>query len=120
MVHTNPYYDPEWEKLHDRHAAECASLEKERDRLVVPGAMTFDAYKQMSADFDRHHKACLDSFNILYATVQGYVEWLFRNFDVSIGDHGGGIPIPLVDFAQLHTIKEASCMNSNPPPRECK
>ena len=45
MVHVNLYYNPEWEKLHDRHAAERARLEKERDRLAMASALDSDAYE---------------------------------------------------------------------------
>ena len=106
MVHVNPHYDPEWETIHDRHAIERTRLEKERDHLARAGAMTSDAYRQVLADFDRHHEACLACFKMQHATVQDYAKWLFRGYDVSTGDYVGGIPIPLVDFEQLRTIEE--------------
>ena len=107
MVHVNPHYNSEWETIHDRHAVERARLEKERDHLAKAGAMTSDAYRQVLADFDRHHEACLACFKMQHATVQGYAEWLFRGYDVSMGDYTGGIPVPLVDFIQLRTVEEA-------------
>ncbi len=64
----------------------------------------------MVAAYDRHHKACLAAFKMQHKmqhpTVQGYAAWLFRSFDVSMEDHGAGIPVPQVDFDALRTIEE--------------
>jgi hypothetical protein len=38
--------------------------------------------------------------------VQGYADWLFRQFRVDMHDHGAAVPIPQVDFERLQTIKE--------------
>lgn len=107
MPSVNPHYDPDWKKLHDRYAAERTRLEKERNRLIAAGAMASNAYKQAASDFDHHHQACLASFKMQHATVQEYAAWLFREFEVSMGDWEGGIPVPVVDFEALHTIEEA-------------
>ena len=48
-----------------------------------------------------------------HATVHDYAEWLFQDFDMSMGDHAGGVPVPLVDFVQLRTIEEANAACSH-------
>lgn len=107
MTHANPYYHVDWEAVHDRHAVERTRAAAERDRLIAEGAMATDAYRRASAEFDRHHQACLASFKMQHATVQEYAAWLFRNFQVDSDDWEGGIPVPMVDFAELRTVEEA-------------
>lgn len=107
MTHANPHYSHDWETVHDRHAVERARAAAERDRLIAEGAMATDAYRRAHAEFDRHHQACLASFKMQHATVQEYAAWLFRNFQVDSDDWEGGIPVPMVDLAELRTVEEA-------------
>jgi len=106
MTHSNPRYDPNWERFHDEHAAERERLAQERNRLIAAGDMSSDAFRHVVAEYDRHHKACLAAFKMQHPTVQGYAAWLFRSFDVSMEDHGAGIPVPQVDFEALRTTEE--------------
>ncbi len=120
MTHSNPLYDPDWEHIHDEHAAEREKLAQERNRLIAAGDMSSDTFRQVVAAYDRHHKACLAAFKMQHPTVQGYAAWLFRSFDVSMEDHGAGIPVPQVDFDALRTIPLVSrpgCRHSPTRPR---
>ena len=107
MTYANPHYDPDWGAVHDRHAAERARAQAERDRLIAASTMPSDAYQRAKAEFDRHHQDCLAKFRTRHATVQEYAEWLFGNFLVDSGDWEGGIPIPMVDLAALRSVEEA-------------
>lgn len=107
MAYANPFYDPEWETVHDRHETERTRISAELNNLAKAGAFGSDTYRQAEAEFDRHHQACLASFKMQYPTIQEYAAWLFRNFDVSMSDWEGGTPVPMVDFATLRTIEEA-------------
>lgn len=106
MTYSNPFYDPDWQQLHDQHAAERERLAEERNRLTAAGDMGSDAYRHVLAQHDRHQQACLAAFKMQHPTVQGYAAWLFGSFDVSMEDHGVGIPVPQVDFTTLRTIEE--------------
>lgn len=106
MIHSNPLYDPNWEQFHNEHAAERERLAEERNRLIAAGNMSSDAYRHVAAEHDRHHEACLAAFRMQHPTVQDYAAWLFGTFDVSMEDHGAGIPVPQVDLATLRTIEE--------------
>lgn len=107
MAYANPHYDPEWKTVHDRHAAERGRAAAEQDRLARAGAMRSDAYRQVTAEFDRHQQACLAAIKSQHATVQDYAAWLFREFTVDSGDWEGAIPVPVVDFEALRAIEEA-------------
>lgn len=106
MTHSNPLYDSDWERFHNEHAAERERLAQERNRLIAADDMSSDAFRHVMAEYDHHHKACLAAFKMQHPTVQGYAAWLFRSFDVSMEDHGAGIPVLEVDFEALRTIEE--------------
>lgn len=107
MAHANLHYDPDWGAMHDRHAAERARAQADRDRLITASAMATKAYQRAKSEFDRHHQACLATFRTRHATAQEYAEWLFGNFRVDSGDWEGGIPVPMVDLAALRSVEEA-------------
>ena len=107
MTHVNPHYSPDWETVHDRHALERDRAAAERDRLIAEGATGTDEYRRASAEFERHQQACLARFRTRHATVQEYAAWLFDSFSVDGGDWEGGIPVPVIDFAELRTIEAA-------------
>ena len=106
MTHSNPLYDPGWERVHDEHAAERERWGQERNHLVAAGDMGSDTFRHVVTEYERHHNACLAAFKMQHPTVEGYAAWLFCSFDVSMEDHGAGIPVPQVDFEALRTIEE--------------
>jgi hypothetical protein len=106
MSYLNPYYNPAWREMQDKHFAAAKRAESEMERLAAGGAETYDAYKAMEAEFKRHHQAGMSTYKMQHKTVQEYAAWVFGSFNVSMNDHGGGIPVPQVDFERLRTIEE--------------
>jgi len=98
MPRANVLYDPNWEAVHDHHAAERQRLSKllfgaRCDRLS--GAAAVEA----RAAFDLHHMACLRTFEAQYETVQEYAQWRF-----SLWTADG--PRPAVDYEALRSVEE--------------
>jgi hypothetical protein len=92
--------------MQDEHFAAAKHAEREMERVAAGGAETYDAYKAMEAEFRRHHQAGMSTYKMQHKTVQEYAAWVFGSFNVSMNDHGGGIPVPQVDFETLRTIEE--------------
>lgn len=107
MTYANPHYNPEWKTLLDHHAMEMNHVVSDMGRLAEGGAMESDAYKTAEAEFQRHRQAFEAATRMQHETVQEYAEWLFRSFDVSMSDHGAGIPVLQVDFTALRTVEDA-------------
>ena len=99
MPTMNVLYDPNWEAVHDHHAAE-----RERLGKLLFGdkcdCLTGAAAAEAQAEFDRHHLECLLTFKTQHETVQEYARWLF-----SIWTAGG--PRPEVDYEALRSVEEA-------------
>jgi len=106
MAYQNPKYNPDWEAVHDHHAPKRDQAQAEKHRLIAAGRMNTPAYDEAKADFDWHHKACLDALLSQHPTVQDCAKWmmaaLFRSDLFDSGD-----PLTHLDVDALRTIDEA-------------
>lgn len=93
----NPLYNPEWEAIHNHHAAERDRLMKEIDSLE------YDTPERESAteQFRHHHDACQDSLIMQHPTVQDYAAWTFENLGLP-----HDVPVSLPDFEDFKTLDE--------------
>ena len=107
MAYRNPYYDPNWKAVHDRHREAAQRAQEETERLAAGGAETYAAYKEMEGTFTEHHQACLSSFRMQHETVQEYATWLFQDFPVTMGIYDVAVPVLQVDFETLRTMEDA-------------
>lgn len=103
MPTINELHDPDADAVHDHHAAE-----RQRLRAVLFGpercVLTGEAYAEARAAFDRHHLACLATFETRHATVQGYAAWRF-----SVWVEGD---VEAVDYEALGSVAEVNVLAS--------
>lgn len=107
MAYENPDYNPEWEQVHARHAPKRDQAMTEMQHLAATGQMGTPVYDEAKADFEWHHRACLDAHQSQFATVQDYARWLSENWSLPYG-YEAGIPMPHIDVAGFRTMNEAS------------
>lgn len=107
MVYENPHYNPEWEQVHARHAPKRDQAMTEMQHLAATGKMGTPVYDEAKADFEWHHRACLDAHQSQFATVQDYARWLLT-WGGNSYLYDSGIPVPHLDVDELCTMPEAT------------
>ncbi|MBI1302067.1 MAG: hypothetical protein GC137_10520 [Alphaproteobacteria bacterium] len=117
----NPDYNPDWEALHDHHAAErdriaekIAANRKKEGELFLAGHRydtpemnaLHEDYVRLSEEQDQHSKVCqrcLDTYQ--HKTIQDGAAYLFRNFDTNV--LGSGVKVGhQIDFEKFTTMDE--------------
>ena len=119
MPTPNPKYNPDWEAIHDRHNAERARIGEEMETLTQQDQKLFDAgqtddsaerlaifraKERLRAEWDEHHQACLESFQMQHSTIQEYAAWVFEHFDPAM--NAPGATVPAIDFEKFTTIED--------------
>ena len=102
MPTTNALFDPESDAVYDKPAAKRERLKQllyDTRPCPVAGA----AYRELHAQFDEHHQACLRTFKTQHATVQEYAVWKFH--------FGPDIVKPPADLESLTSVKEVDGLN---------
>lgn len=107
MVYDNPDYNPEWERVHARHAPKRDQAMTEMQHLAATGQMGTPIYDEAKADYDWHHRACLDAHQNQFATVQDYARWLLT-WGGNNYLYDPGIPVSHLDVDELCTMPEAT------------
>ena len=111
MPTINDLYDSDSEAVHDHHAAE-----RQRLRAVLfgpePCVLTGEAHAEARAAYDRHHLACLATFETRHATVQGYAAWRFSM--------STEVDLPAVDYEALGSVAEVNLLASRLEDEACE
>lgn len=123
MPTINPDYKPDWEALHDHHAAERKRiLEKqnalmEQDGEFYKQGLQHDAPERiklsrkqeaLQTEFSKHHTQCLRCLDTYqHKTIQDAARWVFRNFDPNMGSYNA-YTVHKIDFEKFTTIEQVN------------
>lgn len=81
MPVANPYYNPDWEAIHDYHHKYRIRLEEDPGSFDCPTNKYPFGYYTIERDHDFHHHTCLHLLTwVQHKTVQDFAEWLFKSF----------------------------------------
>jgi hypothetical protein len=119
MPTLNPKYRSDWESIHDQHSAERDRIGTEmqslrhRDRELNDAGQADDSHERLALfaererlleQWDGHHQACLESFQMQHRTIQEYAAWVFTNFPVT--GNAAENDAPAVNFETFTTLDD--------------
>lgn len=108
MTHPNNRYNPNWETVHDHHAAERNRVSKQLQGLDwQEGAGTAER-ALLKAEYEHHQEAFYQALLSQHRTVQDYAEWLLRHSPLGHGlERAGQVCVP-PDFSGMTTIEDVN------------
>lgn len=85
MPVANPYYNPDWEAIHDYHHKYRTRLRAESNIFEYPSGEFPFRYCSAEHDHEFHHRVCLHLLTwVQHKTVQDFAEWLIKNFSYEL------------------------------------